>query len=69
MRAVITLIVAIASALPDGLPDGLPDEIVYIPEGENLIYPSSHPKGITVKLAAARPASPPPALHQPASVD
>lgn len=114
MRAVITLIVAIASALPD--------EIVYIPEGGNLIYPSSHPKGITVKLAAAdgeqiaatfneqlgklakgniklrldfkheadgptagyptggpqtalalnsrvRPASPPPAHHQPASVD
>jgi hypothetical protein len=65
MRAVNALIVAIASALPDGLPD----EIVYIPEGENLIYPSSHPKGITVKLAAARPASPLPPHHQPASVD
>jgi len=48
MRAVNTLVIALASALPDGIPD----EIVYIPEGENLIYPSSHPKGITVKLNA-----------------
>ena len=44
-----TLIIALASALPE---NSIPEEIVYIPEGDNLIYPQSHPKGVLVKMTA-----------------
>jgi phage I-like protein len=49
MRGVNRLVIALASALPA---KGLPSEIVYIPEGDSLIYPKSHPNGIVVKMDA-----------------
>lgn len=42
-------VIALASSLPPG--GVVPNEIVYIPEGDNLIYPQSHPEGVLVKLA------------------
>ena len=45
------LVTALASSLPV---DGVPEEIVYIPEGDNHIYPQSHPEGILVKMPASR---------------
>jgi len=32
----------------------VPEEIVYLPEGEHLIHPKSHPDGILVKVPAER---------------
>ena len=49
MRGVNQLVIALASALPA---KGVPTEIVYIPEGDSLIYPQSHPEGILVKMDA-----------------